>query len=258
MSSIVEETRVLSLPGAGVPALICRPAARPRPPAVLFIHGLGASKEVQRKEGRSLADAGYAAVLIDAPHHGARRSARLGELRAASGDAAELLLVELVLEAAAEVPGLLAQLLADGHPEVAIAGISMGAYIALAAGVGEPRLAAVVSILGSPEWAPALAARDPMHLRERLVPRPLLLLNGGRDTNVPPGPARRLAAALRPSYAAAGVPERLVHREYPDSGHFMREPDWNDLWATTIAFLTRFMPTAGADETSRATAPRTP
>lgn len=45
--------------------------------------------------------------------------------------------------------------------------------------------------------------------------RPLLLLNGGRDVNVRPEPARRLAALLRPLYEDAGVPGRLVHHEYP-------------------------------------------
>ena len=76
-----------------------------------------------------------------------------------------------------------------------------------------------------------------MHRLQRFVPRPLLLINCGRDTNVPPGPARAFAAALRPLYAAAGASGRLVHREYPDSDHFPGERDWNDLWATTVGFL---------------------
>ncbi len=56
--------------------------------------------------------------------------------------------------------------------------------------------------------------------------------------NVRPEPARRLAALLRPLYEDAGVPGRLVHHEYPEAGHFMGERDWNDLWATTLIFLT--------------------
>lgn len=235
-----------------VPALVCRPAGPVRPPAVLFYHGLGAAREVHDKEGRALAEAGFAAILPDAPHHGARRSSRLDELERAPRAELERLFVPLVREGAAEVPALLEQLLAAGHPAVAIAGVSMGAYIALAAGVAEPRLAAVVSILGSPDWTPAsgvvppelaaAVADDPLRRRERLVPRPLLLLNGGLDTNVRPGGARRLANALRSRYLAAGAPGRLVHREYPECGHFPPERDWNDLWATTIGFLTRFMP----------------
>lgn len=250
MSDVVEETRILSLAGARVPICEIRPAGAAKRPAVLFYHGLGADKEVHRKEGRSLAEAGFAAILPDAPHHGARRSARLDELERADRAGRDRLFVPIVQEAAAEVPALLEHLSAD-HSAVAIAGVSMGAYIALAAGVAEPRLAAIVSILGSPDWTPEdgvvppelaqAVASDPLRRRDLLVPRPLLLLNAGRDTNVLPGPARRLATALRSRYLAAGAPERLVHREYPESGHFPGERDWNDLWATTLAFLTRFV-----------------
>lgn len=248
MSPICEEARVLSVSGAEVPALVFRPEGPQRAPAVLFYHGLRASKEGQRKEGRSLAQAGFAAVVVDAPHHGARRSDRLEQLRGAEGDAADLIFFKMVREAVDEVPGLVSLLLAEGHPSVAIAGISMGGYIALAGAVDEPRLVAVVSILGSPDWTPdsgvvapelaEIVAADPMHRRERLVPRPLLLLNAGRDTHVRPEGARALAAALRPRYA--GTPGRLEHREWPESDHFMRAPDWDELWATTLAFLGRF------------------
>jgi hypothetical protein len=29
--------------------------------------------------------------------------------------------------------------------------------------------------------------------------------------------------------------------EYPDSGHFMREQDWNDLWARTVQWFERHL-----------------
>ncbi len=244
MSGVTEQTRVL----AGVPALVCSADDGARSPAVLFYHGFRARKEVHRKEGRSLAQAGLTAVLIDAPHHGAREDGVV-DARDISGVALDRLLVRIVDEAVAELPVLIDTLLAAGHPAVAIAGISMGAYIALAAGVAEPRLAAIASLLGSPVWVStegpvpedlaATSLRDPMHLHAKFLPRPLLLLNGGRDVNVRPEPARRLGSLLRPLYAQAGVPERLVHHEYPQAGHFMGERDWHDLWATTLAFLTR-------------------
>jgi dienelactone hydrolase len=251
MREVIEETRVLSLPGADVPVCEIRPSGAEKRPVVLFYHGLSADKEVHRKEGRSLAEAGFTAILPDAPHHGARRSARVDELETAERSRFDRLFLPIVQEGAAEVPQLLEHYLTAGHPAVAIAGVSMGAYIALAAGVAELRLAAIVSILGSPDWTPSsgvvppelaqAVAGDPLRQRDRLVPRPLLLLNAGLDTNVPPGPARRLATALRSRYLAAGVPERLVHREYPESGHFPEERDWNDLWATTLGFLTKFV-----------------
>lgn len=252
MRPIVEHARVISLPGGEVPTQIYAPADLAAPPALLFYHGLGASRDVHGKEGRSLAAAGFAAIVPDAPHHGARRSSLLDALARAEGVDVDRLLLRIVREAAAEVPPLVDRLLAAGHPAVAIAGVSMGAYIALAAGADDRRLAAVVSILGSPDWTPrsgelppdlaALVAGDPLRRLDAFPPRPLLLLNAGRDQSVPPEPARRFAAALRPRYAAAGASERLVHREYPDAGHFMPERDWDDLWSTTLAFLARALP----------------
>jgi dienelactone hydrolase len=231
-----------------IPTRIVEPAGA-RAPAVIFLHGLGVSKETHAKEAESLADAGLAAVLLDAPHHGERRSELLDEMDRAHGDDAFGLLLRLVAEAADEIPGVVDGLLARGHPRVAIAGISMGAFTALAAGADEPRLAAIVSILGSPEWTPP-SGHVPEHLSGRVersparrlaafAPRPLLLLNAGLDQHVPPAPARRFAEALRPLYPPGD--ERLVHREYPRSDHFVRPEDWDDLWSTAVAFLCRWV-----------------
>ncbi len=36
-------------------------------------------------------------------------------------------------------------------------------------------------------------------------------------------------------------PERLQHYEYPDSGHFMRESDWNLLWERTVQWFEKYL-----------------
>jgi dienelactone hydrolase len=210
-------------------------------PAVLFFHGLGVSGAVNAKEADSLAAAGLTTVLVDAPHHGARRSALLEEMRDASEQVRHRNFSRMLREARAEVPLLVDRLLADGHPRVGICGISMGGFIALAAATVEPRLAAVVSILGSPSFDPRGEIGDrspdePEAMPERFPPRPLLLLNAGRDERVPPGPAQRFAECLRPIYAERGGGP-LVQHVYPNSGHTMNESDWNDLWARTVEFL---------------------
>jgi dienelactone hydrolase len=241
-----------SVSRTGVPLRISEPWARPdrtRAPAILFFPGLSAAKEVQDTEAQSLAEHGIAAVVVDPPHHGARRTALLDEMAGAGEEHRHRLLLRIVREAIAEVPALVDELVARRHPAVAIGGISMGAFIALGAALEEPRLAAVVSILGSPDWTPksgrvpddvrGAVAADPLRRADLFAPRPVLLVNAGRDENVPPEPARRLNAVLRehPHYAAR--PADLVHHEYPDSGHFVREEDWRDLWARTLAFLGR-------------------
>ena len=232
----------------GVPLRIREPWRRPdgpRAPAVLFFPGLTASKETQDKEASSLMENGMAAVVVDPPHHGARRSSVLDEMAQASGDHAHRILMRLVSEAVSEVPALVDELVARGHPKVAVGGISMGAFIALAAAVAEPRLAAIVSILGSPDFTPRsgnvpddlrdAVERGPSRQLERFPPRPLLLVNAGRDDRVPPEPARRFHDALRPLYT--GREGQLVYREYPESGHFVREDDWRDLWQNVLTFL---------------------
>jgi alpha-beta hydrolase superfamily lysophospholipase len=216
---------------------------------VLLFHGLRTSADAHDKEARSLAAAGMVAILPDAPHHGRRRSAVLDTMPDALGIEGHRVLLRILREARDEVPLLVDHALALGHPRVAIAGISMGAYIALAAATVERRLAAIVSILGSPDWTPRggdvpedlarwVADESPHHRLEAFPPRPLLLVNGGRDENVRPEPARDFAARLRPLYEASGGGP-LIHRELPDAGHCPSEADWNELWSGAVAFLGR-------------------
>jgi pimeloyl-ACP methyl ester carboxylesterase len=215
--------------------------------AVLLFHGLRTSKDTLTAEARVLEDAGLSPFLVDAPHHGARRDAFLDSMPDTSTVEGYRRLLLILREARDEVPALVDDLLAKGHERVAIMGVSMGAYIALAAATIEPRLSAVVSILGSPDWTPpdqdpapfADLLRESPHLRpETFPPRPLLMLNGARDENVRPEGARALVAALRPRYEELGAAGRLVHREW-DAPHFVPAEAWREMIATASAFLAR-------------------
>lgn len=212
--------------------------------ALLLYHGLRSSLVSLEGEAARLADAGVTVILVDAPHHGGRHSAVVGTMPDALSLAGHHVLLRLLREARDEVPMLVDWALGLGHRKVAIGGVSFGAFIALAAATVEPRLAAIVSILGTPDWTPrdgdvpaeleAAIAESP-HRHSFLPPRPLLLLNGGADDNVRPGPARALAARLVPTHAAAGIP--LVHREYPDVTHWPSSDVWDDMWRTAERFL---------------------
>jgi dienelactone hydrolase len=240
---------------ARVPALVTRgtPDA-PKSAAVLLLHGLSSSKEVQQKEASSLARAGLTAVAVDAPHHGARKTPLLDAIMAATGAPAHAILLRMLREAIAEIPRVVDHLLREGYGPVGVMGISMGAFTALGATAADSRIAAAVSILGSPDWWPVKGEIDdsvrpwldeaPARRPERFPPRALLLANAGRDESVPPEPARRFAETLRPYYAR--FPERLRYLEYPESGHFMRETDWDDLWGNTVGWLTTHLRPGGA------------
>ena len=230
--------------------------------SVVVLHGLGASKEVQGKELEALAQAGWLAVGLDAPHHGERRTPWLDAMAEASGAAAHAMFLRMLPLLVDDVVAAVDHL-SDATPgPVGVLGISMGAYAALAAAVREPRVAVTVSILGSPDWsarpgaeseqAEALARDAPIHQAARFAPRPLFLANAGRDAHVAPEPARRLAALLRPHYASA--PGRLQHVEYPESDHFMRPADWDDLWQRVEAFLDHHLRSADAPPTPGAAA----
>lgn len=248
-AEIVQEVADRRVGDHRVPVRITRSASGRPGPAVLLLHGLNASKEVQDKEASSLARAGFVTVAVDAPHHGERRTPLLDEMRGATGGAAHAILLRMVREAVDEIPALVDSLLEEGRGPIGIVGISMGAYIALAAIAREPRLAAVVSILGSPDWSPRSGeptgeirpwlAEAPVHHPERFPPRAVLLANAGQDVNVPPQAARRFAEVLRPLYAQS--PDRLCYVEYPGSGHFMREEDWDDLWGRTLHWLGTYL-----------------
>lgn len=212
--------------------------------AVLCYHGLRSSLDSLVSEAHFLTDAGMTAVLVDAPHHGSRFSEVLATMPDALSLAGHYVLLRLLREARDELPALVDRVHAMGHARVAVCGVSFGGFIALTAAATEPRLAAAVSILGSPDWTPRDglvpddlrdAVAESPHLRpEAFPPTPLLMLNGAHDENVRPGPARHLAEALRPLYAAGG--HRLVHREYP-TGHFPDPATWRDMWSTAATFL---------------------
>lgn len=221
----------------------------PRPAAaVVVLHGLGASVDVQLRELESLAEHGLTALGVDAPHHGARRDGWLDEIGPMSPPGSHVMFLRLLLEALPEVSRTLDHLAGEGHGPFGVLGISMGAYLALAAAAADPRLAATVSILGSPSWAPregpvtdemrALMSRAPAHRPPDCARHPLLMMNAGRDAVVPPGlpgGPRDFVRVLEERYPSLAA--HVTYVEYAESGHLMREEDWQDLWRRALGYL---------------------
>lgn len=214
--------------------------------AVLLFHGLRSTMGSLAREAELLASTGLTVVLVDAPHHGARQSDVVRRMPNALEMPGFATVLRLVREARDEVPLLVDHLLGEGHATVAAGGVSFGGFIALAAATVEPRLAAIASVLGTPDWTPrsgivpeelaSVVRESPLARYETFFPRPVLLLNGALDENVPPTGARALAAKLRPIYEErAGV---LVQREYRHTTHFPSPEVWLDMWTTAGSFLT--------------------
>ncbi len=222
------------------------PAAPRVGAAVLLFHGLRSAMGSLAREAELLASVGLTVVLVDAPHHGRRHSDVVRTMPNALEMPGFATVLRLVREARDEVPLLVDHLLREGHPAVAVAGVSFGGFIALAAATVEPRLAAIASVLGTPDWTPRsgvvpeelaeVLAESPLARCETFLPRPVLLLNGALDENVPPTGARALAAKLRPLYVERGGGP-LEQHEYPDTTHFPGPDVWHDMWSTTGRFL---------------------
>ena len=213
---------------------------------MLVYHGLGATKEVQRKECRSLAEAGLLAVAVDAWGHGERLLPDFAERMGSANKHEEFL--DIVHRSTLEIPGIidaLVALLGDRAGRFGVVGISMGGYIAFAAAAHEPRLQAFVPILGSPDWTVGargderLLPKSPHRGPRAFAPRALFAANAGQDRNVPAEAARSFVDSLRRAYVDS--PGRLDYREYPLSEHFMRPEDWDDLWGKAVRWMERFL-----------------
>ncbi len=88
---------------------------------------------------------------------------------------------------------------------VALVGHSFGGAVVIMAGIFSPRVKAVVGLSSQTFGA---------HRVSELSPRPLLLIHGERDQNLP-------ACCSRDIYQWANEPKELVI--YPGCGHFLRE-----------------------------------
>jgi dienelactone hydrolase len=235
----------LPTPNGRVPVLMMYSGNRGRRPAILLYPGLSSAKEVQRKELSWLASAGFLAIAVDNVGHGKRRDPDFDQRHHGPDWHGHFL--RWTYATVREVPALLDALqdfLGDGLGPIGITGISMGGYIAYGAAPLDARLKAAVPILGSPDWRPKqpgtptdewIVGQSPCFRPELYAQIPLLAFNAGRDDSVPAAPSRDFIQALRERHGAS--PDRVQFVEYPESTHFMREQDWNDLWERAIAFF---------------------
>lgn len=228
---------------AGVPALLVartdfRSAAERGCSVVL--HGLGASKDAQLKELEALAGQGFLAVGVDNVGHGERRYPDFDRRLSQDNPEFSENFLRAVLETARETPRLLDALLKEGlarEDRIGALGISMGAFIAYTAVTLEPRLRAVVALVGSPEWPLDLPA-SPHRQLARFDRVRLLSQTAGRDVVVPSRYARAFHGRLREMYGDYDA--RFVYTEYPDSDHLL-EADWDRLWERTLRWFQKHL-----------------
>ncbi len=198
-----------------VPAVWLTPPSAGGPhTAALLLHGFASSKErMAQSIGRSLLARRVASLALDLPFHGDRVSASGGISKN------PLVLVgawrSAVSEARAAVEWMSTQPGVDDD-RLGVLGYSLGGFLALMTAADEPRLRVVALAAAGdlPDQTPYAAMVrklvNPLDAARRLAGRPLLLVNGRRDTTTRPAQAERL-------FAAAGEPKELVWYE---GGHW--------------------------------------
>ncbi len=197
-----------------VPALWLTADTGAPAPAVLLLHGFSSSKErMSQAVGRALLAHGVSSLALDLPYHGEREGGASGIPRN------PLALVSAWKTAVAEARAAVTWL-ARQHETTAermgVVGYSLGGYLALMTAADDERLRAVVLAAAGdlPDRTPYAALVrglvDPPRAARQLGGRPLLLVNGRRDTTTQPAQAERL-------FAAASEPKALV---WYDGGHW--------------------------------------
>jgi dienelactone hydrolase len=213
--------------GEAVPSVFQIPEGAAAVPGVLLLHGFTSRKErVAESIGRSLAVRGVASLAIDLPMHGARQGR--SESLSLRNPLALVQTWKLAVREANQAIEYLAAQEAIDPGRLAIAGYSIGAYLAMVVAADNPRVRAIALVAGGdlPEQTPFLSfvrgVADPRRAARSLAGRPLLMVNGKRDRTVTPAQARAL-------FAAASEPKEL---RWYDGGHWPPETAIDDvaLW----------------------------
>ena len=207
--------------GEKVPGILQVPRSpTPTPvPGVLLLHGFTSRKERMAESiGRALLRHGVASLAIDLPLHGGRD----GDLQdgALRNPIAVVQTWRLAVREARAATHYLATQPAVDPRRIAIAGYSLGAYLAVTVAAAEPRFRAVALAAGGdlPTATPYLslvrAVVDPLRSIKALDGRPLYMVNGKHDRTILPDQARAL-------FAAANEPKEL---HWYDGGHWPPQP----------------------------------
>ena len=209
-------TLELQAGGEVIPGILLLPREPVPAPGALLLHGFSSRKEhVAEGVGESLQRHGIATLSIDLPLHGTRT-----DPLQAQASRNPLAVVGLWRQAIKECRLSLGYLRErpDIDPHcIAVAGYSLGSFLAVMAAADDPGVRALVLAAGGdlPSGTPlskvARTIADPIRAVKKLRGRPLLMVHGTRDRTMKPDQAQRL-------FDAANEPKEL---KWWDSGHIL-------------------------------------
>jgi dienelactone hydrolase len=256
-SPITRETLSLAGwdPDEPVPAYAYYKKGNRNMPVVIFMHGMGGSKEQNAGRLRELAGKGLFVVAIDAYLHGERKVPGIFRPGKGMGDLGEDYSIWVhqssVSHTARDVSKIIDALSARAdvdHSRIGVMGISMGSSTCMVLACKEPRVSVVVGLIGavdfwydvtktppgaaqdakrkalSPRVRRLVSSIDPLPRKAAIAPKALLLANGARDKGIDIKSVRSFVKGLEPSYK--DHPGRLKLLEEPEAGHNVTDKMW--------------------------------
>lgn len=205
--------------GEAIPGILLLPRDPVPAPGVVLLHGYSSRKEhMAEGVGGSLMRHGIASLSIDLPLHGTRADPL--QAQAARNPLAIVSVWRTALKECRLALGYL-----RARPEIdrdctAVAGYSLGSFLAVMAAADDPAVRAVVLAAGgdlpagTPLSAVARAVADPVRAVRKLKGRPLLMVHGTGDRTMRPEQAQRL-------FDAADEPKEL---KWWNAGHVLPAP----------------------------------
>jgi dienelactone hydrolase len=244
-------------PDESVPAYAYYKKGNKGMPVVIFVHGLGGSKEQYVKQMQELAGKDIFVVIVDAHLHGERKVPGIfpqGKTLGRLGEDYSIWVHQSAISHTARdiskiIDGLSARSDVD-LSRIGVGGVSMGSSVCMVLACREARISVVVGLIGAvdfwydvtktPPGADQDAKRNALSPRVRelvnslnpqprqrgIAPKALFLANGARDDGIDIASVKAFVKDLRPSYEAH--PDRLTLLEEPNTGHSVTERMWSE------------------------------
>ena len=241
-------------PDEPVPAYAYYKKGNKAMPVVIFLHGMGGSKEGDAKRLRDLADKGFFVLATDAHLHGERKVPGVNRPGGDLGDDYSIWFHQSsVSHTARDVSKIIDALAARSDVDttrIGVMGISMGSSTCMVLAWKEPRISVVVGYIGAVDFrydmtktAPgpeqdkkwkALSPRvrqlvdsiDPLERKKAIAPKAVFLANGAKDKGIDIESVKTFVKDLQPGYK--DTPDRLKFLEEPDAGHSVTDRMWKE------------------------------
>lgn len=231
-NNIIEEQAKIK----DIPCIILKPRNKKgKLPTIIFYHGWSSSKERQKFRGFILASLGYQVIIPDSINHGERNIIDYNNV-----DNMANYFWKTVLNNIEESKDIIdtSMDIYDMDPgNIVVMGHSMGGFTAAGAFTHDNRIKTSVILNGSFNWGMSneifleqlgknitveeqdeIIRLDPMNNLNKLLDRPILMVNGGSDTVVPMNPQKVFYDNIKGSYKDGSKIKLIKHINV---GHFV-------------------------------------